>query len=101
MMSHTHVTHVTHTPRTSARAQVVTSHSSLQPLPINDGGAIEFESDLFVGRLQLFAKGLPNTPAGMFDGRRRLTWVGLQGRFKRRLQLAEVVTGQVSRISAI
>lgn len=42
---------------------------------------------------QVFLPGLPSTPAGLFDGRRRRFWIALQGRFKRPVSMAALSVG--------
>ena len=54
---------------------------------------LEFETDLFVGRALVLVRGLPSTPAGPFDGRKRRSWMIVQGRFKRAVSCDALVTG--------
>eukprot|EP00798_Chlamydomonas_sp_ICE-L_P007726 gene7726-897_t len=55
---------------------------------------IDFESDLFKGKAYAFIKGLPTTPPGLFDSRKRLSWLCIQGKFKEALPFNTVITGQ-------
>ncbi len=55
---------------------------------------IEFETPLFKGCAVIWAQGLPSTPKGLFDGKRRKTSITIQGRFKQELAFEDVVTGQ-------
>ena len=54
------------------------------------GTPIEFESDLFVGRVAMWVKGLPTAAPDLFKGKRRRTRITVQGRFKRSLPFEEV-----------
>ena len=62
-------------------------------LPVNHY-VIDFESDLFVGKLLIYIKGLPSSYEPYFAGKKRRSVMMLQGRFKRPLLLDDVVTGQ-------
>ncbi len=53
---------------------------------------IEFESDLFVGRVAMWVKGLPTAAPDLFKGKRRRTRITVQGRFKRSVPFEEVCT---------
>ncbi|KAI8464539.1 MAG: hypothetical protein J3K34DRAFT_526123 [Monoraphidium minutum] len=64
-----------------------------QPLRLN-GLRIPFETDLFQGVFAIYVRHLPSTPAAMFKGRKRLTWMAVQGKFKRALPVDSVVFGQ-------
>ena len=55
---------------------------------------IEFETPLFKGCAVIWAQGLPSTPKGLFEGKRRKTSITIQGRFKQELAFEDVVTGQ-------
>ena len=56
------------------------------------GTPIEFESDLFVGRVAMWVKGLPTAAPDLFKGKRRRTRITVQGRFKRPVPFEEVRT---------
>ncbi|KAF6260676.1 hypothetical protein COO60DRAFT_877281 [Scenedesmus sp. NREL 46B-D3] len=52
-------------------------------MPFNDTTqAVDFETPLFKGKVLVMMRGLANTPARLFDGKRRLMWMVVQGRFK-------------------
>lgn len=68
---------------------------SQSQLPINSKDAIiPFETLFFTGKFHMKIANLPSSPPEYFGGRARLQQVVVQGRFKRRLPLAAVVTGQ-------
>ena len=70
-----------------------------EELPINNDEPVEFESDLFKGRLMVCVKGANNckkNPWGeneRFGTKKRCSVVTVQGKFKRRLCWSEVLTG--------
>ncbi|KAG2440245.1 hypothetical protein HXX76_004357 [Chlamydomonas incerta] len=69
--------------------------SRLLRLPANDAARpIRVETELFSGEVLVFLRGLATTPDDMFCGRKRMSWVAMQGRFKTPLSLDSVVTGQ-------
>jgi hypothetical protein len=50
-------------------------------VPFNDPAqALDFETPLFKGKVVVMMRGMANTPAGMFDGKRRLMWMAIQVR---------------------
>ncbi|GBF96590.1 hypothetical protein Rsub_09336 [Raphidocelis subcapitata] len=62
-------------------------------LPVNQY-VIHFESDLFVGKMMAYIKGLPSSHEPYFTGKKRRSVLMLQGRFKSPLKVDDVVTGQ-------
>ena len=46
------------------------------------GEPIDFESDMFAGRVMMWVKGLPSAAPDLFKGKRRRTRITVQGRFK-------------------
>lgn len=63
-------------------------------LSINSGAPFEFESELFVGKLYIWVRGLPSTPAGIFaKGMKRQIWIVIQGRFKQPVGFDELEFG--------
>ncbi|PNW84735.1 hypothetical protein CHLRE_03g156550v5 [Chlamydomonas reinhardtii] len=69
--------------------------SLLLRLPANDAARpIRVETDIFRGEVVVLLRGLATTPEDLFCGRRRMSWVAMQGRFKAPLCLDSVVTGQ-------
>lgn len=52
------------------------------------------DTPLFKGCAVIWAQGLPSSPDGLFEGKRRKTSITMQGRFKRELAFDDVVTGQ-------
>ncbi|GLC37492.1 hypothetical protein PLESTF_001454700 [Pleodorina starrii] len=53
-------------------------------LPLNDPHRpVSVDTDLFSGVVYLFLPGLPTTPPGLFEGRKRRFVLVIQGRFKR------------------
>ena len=65
-----------------------------QRLPINGEGVIEYENDVFVGRLLVHVRGLETTDPSVFAGKRRAFHVAAQGRFKRPYRVAAMCAGQ-------
>uniref|UniRef100_A0A383VBM9 Domain of unknown function at the cortex 1 domain-containing protein n=1 Tax=Tetradesmus obliquus TaxID=3088 RepID=A0A383VBM9_TETOB len=68
-----------------AHEQAVTPLLSPQhrTVPFNNPTqALDFETPLFKGKVVVMMKGMASTPAGVFDGKRRLMWMAIQGRFK-------------------
>jgi hypothetical protein len=70
-----------------------TDDSDISCLRSNTGRPMEVESNLFKGRMLLWTKGLKTTPEGLFDRQRRKSAITLQGRFKQRLEMENVVSG--------
>lgn len=59
---------------------------------VNSGVAHEFDGPLFVGRIAVYLKGLPavkGDSATWFEGKRRRSWIIVQGRFKQRVATSE------------
>ena len=54
------------------------------------GAPIDFETDLFTGRVAMWVKGLPTAAPDLFQGKRRRTRITVQGRFKRPLPFQDV-----------
>lgn len=56
-----------------------------------------FDGPLFKGRIMIWVKGLPVAEGcqGVFKRKRRQSWVIVQGRFKKRVPVGEVYTGQM------
>ncbi|KXZ48704.1 hypothetical protein GPECTOR_26g607 [Gonium pectorale] len=75
-------------------APLISRPGGLVRLAANGAQRIRVESELFSGELHLFIRGLPNAPEHMFAGKKRASWVAMQGRFKAPLSLESVVTGQ-------
>lgn len=46
----------------------------------NPTQALDFETPLFKGKVVVMMKGMASTPAGVFDGKRRLMWMAIQVR---------------------
>jgi len=69
-----------------------------EPIPINirgDEGFVEFETELFKGKLSLSIADLENSQMqSIFDGRKRRYRYAVTGKFKRRLSYANCYTGQ-------
>lgn len=61
---------------------------------MNTGEPFNFESSLFEGRALLYVAGLESTPKDLFQGKKRKTHLIVQGKFKKRLEVDDVVTGQ-------
>lgn len=55
-----------------------------QRLPLNSA-PIPFESDLFKGQIAVFIRHLPSTPAHMFKGKKRVSWIVIQVQLTGRL----------------
>ena len=51
-----------------------------QAIPINSEEGCNFESELFLGRMVFFATGLPSSPADLFLGKKRKSWLMVQVR---------------------
>lgn len=50
-----------------------------ETVPFNDlQHAVDFETHLFKGKLLVMFKGLPSTPAAVFEGKKRLMWMTVQ-----------------------
>lgn len=62
------------------------------PLRVNSNPQ-PFESPLFKGVVAVYVRHLGSTPAQLFRGKKRLSWVVIQGRFKRPVSLDTLVTG--------
>ena len=65
---------------------------------INHGESHEFDGPLFKGRIMVFVKVLREAGEGgmdVFKKKRRMTWIIVQGRFKQRMPVSEVYTGQM------
>ncbi|KXZ48705.1 hypothetical protein GPECTOR_26g608 [Gonium pectorale] len=75
-------------------APLISRPGGLVRLAANGAQRIRLESELFSGELLVFVRGLPNTPVHLFAGKKRASWVAMQGRFKAPLSLDSVVTGQ-------
>ena len=56
---------------------------------------IEFESDLFIGKMYIIIEGLPDSPHSYFRRKLRKFQSVIQGKFKKRTQFSNVYTGQV------
>ncbi len=53
--------------------------AGVRSLPFNDlATPVEFETELFKGRALVLFRGMPNTPPGVFEGKRRLMWMTIQ-----------------------
>lgn len=64
-------------------------------LPVNCGTPIEFSSDSFAGRACVYIRGLPGSPAAVFDGLKRRTVMVVQGSFRKEgLGFDAITTGQ-------
>ncbi|MEW5308709.1 MAG: hypothetical protein WDW38_000647 [Sanguina aurantia] len=63
-------------------------------LAVNGDEPICFETDLFKGRISLYVAGLASSPEALFEGKKRLSWVAVQGRFKEPVAVSSVTTGQ-------
>lgn len=68
------------------------SHDPAQQLPIN-GPGIEFESDVFKGRVMVHIRNLPSTIESLFTGKKRMFQIAVQGRVKRRVRVSSLCTG--------
>ncbi|KAK3243686.1 hypothetical protein CYMTET_46674 [Cymbomonas tetramitiformis] len=64
-----------------------------EALQLNDGIPIPFETDVFKGKFVAYVAGLENSPAHIFEGKKRKTHLIFQGQFKRELAYSEVFTG--------
>jgi hypothetical protein len=64
---------------------------------VNHGDAYSFDGPLFHGRIMIWIQGLPIAEGcpDVFAGRRRRTWVTIQGRFKQAIPCSDVYTGQM------
>ena len=57
---------------------------------VNSGIAHEFDGPLFKGKISVWLRGLPQANGGdVFEGKRRRSWVVVQGRFKERIATSE------------
>eukprot|EP00775_Hariotina_reticulata_P011814 gene11814-11958_t len=63
-------------------------------LPFNEVHTpVQINTPLFQGSMVLLLKNMPNTPRGTFDGRRRLMWCAMQGRFKQQVPFETLMLG--------
>ncbi|GBF92361.1 hypothetical protein Rsub_05563 [Raphidocelis subcapitata] len=62
-------------------------------LPIN-GKAFDVDSDMFKGRLVIHINGLATTDPAVFAGKKRTIHIAAQGKFKRRVRVGALCTGQ-------
>jgi hypothetical protein len=62
------------------------------PLRVNSNPQ-PFESPVFKGVVAVYVRHLGSTPGHLFRGKKRLSWVVIQGRFKRPVSLDTLVTG--------
>jgi hypothetical protein len=66
--------------------------SSRCRVSVNSKVAHEFDGPLFVGRIAVYLKGLPaveGDSVAWFEGKRRRSWIIVQGRFKQRVATSE------------
>ena len=49
-----------------------------QPIHINSGAPHAFETDAFTGRVALWIAGLPDSPADLFSGKKRRSYLVIQ-----------------------
>ncbi|KAI8468383.1 MAG: hypothetical protein J3K34DRAFT_523009 [Monoraphidium minutum] len=61
-------------------------------VPVNQY-AVHIESDLFVGKMLLYVRGLPSSHEPYFAGKKRRSVLMFQGRFKRPVGVDQLVTG--------
>jgi hypothetical protein len=65
-------------PLAPARQVFRTGVDELGRLPVNSLTAFEVETDVFVGRVTVMLRDLPSTPAKLFAGKKRQTWLVMQ-----------------------
>lgn len=56
--------------------------------------AVEVETEVFKGRVAVWLQGLGSTPSEVFKGKKRMSWIAIQGTFKQEVAAEDVVTGQ-------
>lgn len=73
------------------------SQPVLSPLVVNAPAAVPFETDLFVGHVLFLVRTSPEHPeyAPLFEGKRRMFWIQVQGRFKREPRGAVFLGGEL------
>jgi hypothetical protein len=74
--------------------QRLTDGADPQRIPLNTSRPIQFETDSFVGTAAIWVRDLPTAPADMWKGKRRRSRIAIQGRFKERICMEDVITGQ-------
>lgn len=78
--------------------QLTNPQSTRGRVRVNHGDSHAFDGPLFKGRIMVFVKGLRGVGEGdkdVFKRKRRQTWIVVQGRFKRRIPVSDVYTGQM------
>eukprot|EP00877_Chromochloris_zofingiensis_P008387 jgi/Chrzof1/3801/Cz13g09100.t1 len=64
-----------------------------QQLQIN-GKCMQFESELFTGKIEVHLKGLPTSQRHLFEGKKRFFHIAVQGKYKRPIAADALCMGQ-------
>lgn len=68
-------------------------HTGLAAALNDTARMVPFETELFSGQLCVWVRGLPTTPAGLFEGRKRQFWFVIQGMFKHPVPFDDLMVG--------